>query len=984
MRKILFPLFLLFSVNLVASDHIHYSEQRLVKYYYESAQELNEFTQFQLRESAAWKNFLLNNGDWYVIFNEYNKKPHRAFGKPIQLLQGNNYYQLAIDFINQNLQDFNIPIDELKLQGITSSDNYHTINFGQVINGVDVIDSRLVIKLTNDNKVVLFGLDIFNDVLLSTTPQHTEQSIVPYAFLDIIDEVTDITYNGLKILPIPFNSSYVFKLVHSVNVHTIGSDNIPANWITYIDDETGDILYRTNQVKHIDVDVEGEVVTTTPFAPASIVSLPNLNVSVGGNNYTTDVNGVATIPSSGNANFQLAGLWSTIETNNTTPLITTSVNQGSVVSFDDNNSTLQERTAYYHVNIIHDYLKQHYPSFTGMDFSIPTNIDLTSGDCNAFYSGSTINFYATGGGCNSMALVPDIIYHEYAHAISYAFYSAQGVNFSNGALGEANSDIWAFAITENPILGTGYTNDVSDYVRRYDIDPKIYPQDIVGEVHADGEILAGSLWDLGINLGSVSQMMDLYAQALYGTPNGPDGNEGSVFTDVLIEILYADDVSLNGGDNDITNGTPNDIAIINAFASHGITLISNATIVHSNQEEALPTVDIDVNATIYLTYAWALEDSKLFYKLNNSNNWNETILNNITGNSYTALIPAQPPGTLISYYLALEDINGILSGVTPFASNQNDPNLPYFILVGTALMHTDDFDTFQGQWTLGEGDDNATTGIWVIDVPVGSFSDLNGDNQPDFNDPTAMVQTNVDATQGVNNIACALTGNAGANDGIGTNDVDDGKTTLISPPFDLTGYSNPIVTYKRYYTNNPPSGANPGADWWQVLISNDGVSWVYLENTKTSDKKWRKNAFRLNDYLPSSNKVYLKFIASDSTRLGEYLDGGSLIEAAVDDILIYDESDISLEEKPLTYFNIYPNPTTNFLILDFDINSSSTEVVYKLFDAKGKCVLSNEVSDFFVGNNKIQIKLDGISAGNYIINLKVNDIIMSKKVFISR
>ena len=165
MKQILFPLFLLFSVNLIGSDHIHYSEQRLVKHYYESAQEMNEFTQLQLRESAAWKNFLLNNGDWYVIFNEFNKKPHRAFGKPIQLLQGNNYYQLAIDFISQNLQDFNIPIDELKLQGVTSSDDYHTITFDQVINGVDIIDSRLVIKLTNDNKVVLFGLDVFNDVL---------------------------------------------------------------------------------------------------------------------------------------------------------------------------------------------------------------------------------------------------------------------------------------------------------------------------------------------------------------------------------------------------------------------------------------------------------------------------------------------------------------------------------------------------------------------------------------------------------------------------------------------------------------------------------------------------------------------------------------------------------------------------------------------------------------------------------------------------
>ena len=37
----------------------------------------------------------------------------------------------------------------------------------------------------------------------------------------------------------------------------------------------------------------------------------------------------------------------------------------------------------------------------------------------------------------------------------------------------------------------------------------------------------------------------------------------------------------------------------------------------------------------------------------------------------------------------------------------------------------------------------------------------------------------------------------------------------------------------------------------------------------------------------------MKFIASDSTRLGQYLDGGSLIEAAVDDFSLYEELNAS-------------------------------------------------------------------------------------------
>ena len=49
-----------------------------------------------------------------------------------------------------------------------------------------------------------------------------------------------------------------------------------------------------------------------------------------------------------------------------------------------------------------------------------------------------------------------------------------------------------------------------------------------------------------------------------------------VATSVLLEVLYADD-----NDFDLTNGTPNDIAIVSAFALHGITLISNAVINHT-------------------------------------------------------------------------------------------------------------------------------------------------------------------------------------------------------------------------------------------------------------------------------------------------------------------------------------------------------------------------------------------------------------------
>ena len=38
------------------------------------------------------------------------------------------------------------------------------ILFTQLYNGLDVIDSRLYVKQTKNNEVVVFGLELFNDI----------------------------------------------------------------------------------------------------------------------------------------------------------------------------------------------------------------------------------------------------------------------------------------------------------------------------------------------------------------------------------------------------------------------------------------------------------------------------------------------------------------------------------------------------------------------------------------------------------------------------------------------------------------------------------------------------------------------------------------------------------------------------------------------------------------------------------------------------
>ena len=316
-----------------------------------------------------------------------------------------------------------------------------------------------------------------------------------------------------------------------------------------------------------------------------------------------------------------------------------------------------------------------------------------------------------------------------------------------------------------------------------------------------------------------------------------------------------------------------------------------------------------------------------------------------------------PPGTVVEYYLEIRDVFGGISGVTPFASNKlSNSNLPYYIIVGCYPHLVNDSDEYAelGDWQLGSPTDNATTGEWEETIPVGSFSEVGVSS--------TMVAPQLDHTVGFGGF-CFLTGvSPGSDAGIGANDVDAGHTTLLSPVMDLTQYENPIFSYWRWFVNAPASGANPGTDWWQVEISSDGGnSWQYLENTLQQDISWRRNAFRVSDYLDVTDEFQMRFIASDSTTIGEYLDGGSLIEAALDDIVLYDViPPIDDVQAPSIYnavVGLSPNPASENISITGGLPNSTI----RIFDMKGQMVYKGKISQ----DGIMTISVNDFSSGMY-------------------
>ena len=159
MKKNIVLLFsLLLILNSFATKHNHFDENEVR--YIKDKTPLNPQYQEFLRNNSLWQNFRAVYTDWFVIFNERNQLPHRAFGSPIAV----NDIKVFL-----NSQDFILPND-LRVKAVLENDKYINRIYTQYYNNIEVVGSRLYAKFTLNNELISFGLDVFNDINVSITP----------------------------------------------------------------------------------------------------------------------------------------------------------------------------------------------------------------------------------------------------------------------------------------------------------------------------------------------------------------------------------------------------------------------------------------------------------------------------------------------------------------------------------------------------------------------------------------------------------------------------------------------------------------------------------------------------------------------------------------------------------------------------------------------------------------------------------------------
>ncbi|MFH1682074.1 MAG: M14 family zinc carboxypeptidase [Candidatus Eisenbacteria bacterium] len=172
----------------------------------------------------------------------------------------------------------------------------------------------------------------------------------------------------------------------------------------------------------------------------------------------------------------------------------------------------------------------------------------------------------------------------------------------------------------------------------------------------------------------------------------------------------------------------------------------------------------------------------------------------------------------------------------------------------------DDFESGNQGWSQ-DPTHTASTGAWVLIDPNPTSYQPGDDTTPDPG------------------VICWATGQ---NTDDGTDDVDLGISALRSPAWDLSAYENVSLNFNWFHGQRDPG--DDSNDFFRIDLSNDGGATFPANLVLVGDvfhaANWRPLHADIEDHLPLTSQIVLRFQASDGSGPGD------IIEAGLDDLLI--------------------------------------------------------------------------------------------------
>jgi hypothetical protein len=527
----------------------------------------------------------------------------------------------------------------------------------QVYEGIPVRHGHLAASISHGNLVAI-GTDTWGNVAeLSPRPELPAEAAL-YAGFAFVDGPTgeDVLLQPARLEVIPVASEleatdagaspagYRHRLVWSFVFQRPPDD---ARWEFLVDAQSGEILALQDTNLYVQRQVTGSVypVTSTEVCPTplkcgtmqSAWPMPFANTGLAAPNNFANSAGVFDW-TSGTVSTTLSGRYVRIA--DTCGAISATgagnVSLGGANGQHDcttpgtggAGNTAAARAAFYEVNKIEEMARGWLPTNTWLTGTsvLTTNVNINQ-TCNAFWNGSTINFYRSGGGCRNTGELAGVFDHEWGHGMDD--------NDANGVIsnsGEGYADIAAIYRYQDSCVGHGFflppagscgltadgtgrnvdedqtagvhcATDCSgvrdaDYGKHADGLPDtalghVCSRCLTGtgpcgrQVHCSAAPQRQAAWDLVARdlpaLGFDSQTSFLIGNRLFYQGSGNIGtwysctcgsaSSGCGTTNGYMQWLVADDD--NGNLND---GTPHMTAIYNAFNRHGIACATPARV----------------------------------------------------------------------------------------------------------------------------------------------------------------------------------------------------------------------------------------------------------------------------------------------------------------------------------------------------------------------------------------------------------------------
>lgn len=214
--------------------------------------------------------------------------------------------------------------------------------------------------------------------------------------------------------------------------------------------------------------------------------------------------------------------------------------------FTRSNDGFENVNAFYHITCMQDYVQSlGFNNLMNQVLEIDTH--GANGADNSFFSGAGPQpSISMGEGGVDDAEDADVIIHEYGHALSWSANSNNFVSSERAALDEAFGDYQAASYSRsiNPFHWHQiFTWDGHNpfWSGRFANTTKIYPQDITGSIHDDGEIWSSVMMEIWGLIGKTTTDK-LHYESLYGW------SDNMTMPDAALLIIQADS-ALNGGIN---------------------------------------------------------------------------------------------------------------------------------------------------------------------------------------------------------------------------------------------------------------------------------------------------------------------------------------------------------------------------------------------------------------------------------------------------